>query len=77
MKLRSIALIIIATVVAGCATGGNKGRTSVQGPAPSIDYRDVLFTKAPAILAALAPEGLEKSDAAREELARKGLADSS
>jgi len=39
-----------------------------------VDYRDVQFTKAPAILAALAPEGLEKSAAAREELARKGLA---
>jgi catechol 2,3-dioxygenase-like lactoylglutathione lyase family enzyme len=40
-----------------------------------VDYRDVQFTKAPTILAALAPEGLEKSAAAREELARKGLAD--
>jgi catechol 2,3-dioxygenase-like lactoylglutathione lyase family enzyme len=39
-----------------------------------VDYRDVQFTKAPPILAALAPEGLEKSAAAREELARKGLA---
>ncbi len=39
-----------------------------------VDYRDVQFTKAPAILAALAPDGLEKSEAAREELARKGLA---
>jgi catechol 2,3-dioxygenase-like lactoylglutathione lyase family enzyme len=39
-----------------------------------VDYRDVQFTKAPAILAALAPEGLEKSAAAHEELARKGLA---
>ena len=38
-----------------------------------VDYRDVQFTKAPAILAALAPDGLEKSEAAREELARKGL----
>lgn len=38
-----------------------------------VDYRDVQFTKAPAILAALAPAGLEKSAAAREELARKGL----
>ena len=38
-----------------------------------VDYRDVQFTKAPAILTALAPEGLEKSDAAREELERKGL----
>jgi catechol 2,3-dioxygenase-like lactoylglutathione lyase family enzyme len=38
-----------------------------------VDYRDVQFTKAPAILAALSPEGLEKREAAREELARKGL----
>ena len=39
-----------------------------------VDYRDVQFTKAPAILAALASEGLEKSPEAQEELARKGLA---
>jgi catechol 2,3-dioxygenase-like lactoylglutathione lyase family enzyme len=38
-----------------------------------VDYRDVQFTKAPAILAAFAPEGLEKTAAAREELTRKGL----
>ena len=40
-----------------------------------VDYRDVQFTKAPAVLRALAPEGLEKTDAARAELARKGLGD--
>ncbi|MEY2441196.1 MAG: hypothetical protein QOJ46_622 [bacterium] len=40
-----------------------------------VDYRDVQFTKIPAVLSKLAPGGLEKSDAAREELARKGLAD--
>jgi lactoylglutathione lyase len=39
-----------------------------------VDYRDIQFTKAPEILAALAPEGLETTPAAREELARKGLA---
>jgi lactoylglutathione lyase len=39
-----------------------------------VDYRDIQFTKAPEILAALAPEGLEKTAAARAELARKGLA---
>jgi lactoylglutathione lyase len=39
-----------------------------------VDYRDVQFTKAPAILAALAPEGLDKTPAALDELARKGLA---
>jgi catechol 2,3-dioxygenase-like lactoylglutathione lyase family enzyme len=40
-----------------------------------VDYRDVQFTKAPAVLAAMAPEGLEKSADARAELARKGLAE--
>ncbi len=39
-----------------------------------VDYRDVQFSKTPVVLAKLAPEGLEKSEAAREELARKGLA---
>jgi lactoylglutathione lyase len=38
-----------------------------------VDYRDVQFSKTPAVLAALVPDGLEKSQAAREELARKGL----
>lgn len=40
-----------------------------------VDYRDVQFTKAPAVLTALVPEGLEKTDAAQAELARKGLAE--
>jgi catechol 2,3-dioxygenase-like lactoylglutathione lyase family enzyme len=38
-----------------------------------VDYRDIQFTKAPQVLAQLAPDGLEKNAAAREELARKGL----
>jgi len=38
-----------------------------------VDYRDVQFSKTPAVLAALVPRGLEKSAAAREELERKGL----
>lgn len=38
-----------------------------------VDYRDVQFSKTPAVLSALVPEGLQKSDAARAELARKGL----
>lgn len=50
------------------------GRLRVDDPwgnaVEIVDYRDVQFTKAPAILAALVPEGLEKSAAAREELAR-------
>ncbi|MDX6683584.1 MAG: hypothetical protein QOG94_3623, partial [Solirubrobacteraceae bacterium] len=38
-----------------------------------VDYRDVQFSKTPAVLRALAPEGLQKSAAALEELERKGL----
>jgi catechol 2,3-dioxygenase-like lactoylglutathione lyase family enzyme len=39
-----------------------------------VDYRDVQFTKAPAVLAGMGLDGLEKSDSARAELAEKGLA---
>ncbi|HWC26653.1 MAG TPA: VOC family protein [Solirubrobacteraceae bacterium] len=56
------------------ATGGLRFHDPWGNAVEIVDYRDVQFTKAPAILAALAPEGLEKSAAAREELARKGLA---
>lgn len=38
-----------------------------------VDYRDVQFTKTPAVLRALGADGLEKSDEARAELERKGL----
>ena len=39
-----------------------------------VDYRDVQFTKAPEVLRALGAEDLEKTDAARDELRRKGMA---
>ena len=38
-----------------------------------VDYRDVQFTKAPAVLRALVPQGLAKSAEALAELERKGL----
>ena len=38
-----------------------------------VDYRDVQFMKAPEVLRALAPDGLEKSESALEELRAKGL----
>ena len=56
------------------AGGGLRFRDPWGNSVEIVDYRDVQFTKAPQILAALAPEGLEKSAAAQEELARKGLA---
>jgi lactoylglutathione lyase len=38
-----------------------------------VDYREIQFTKAPEVLKVLAPEGLEKTEAAREELREKGI----
>lgn len=39
-----------------------------------VDYRDIQFTKAPAILEAMGFDGLEKRESVRRELAEKGLA---
>ena len=38
-----------------------------------VDYRDVQFSKTPAVLGALELEGLEKTEAARAEMRAKGL----
>jgi catechol 2,3-dioxygenase-like lactoylglutathione lyase family enzyme len=38
-----------------------------------VDYREIQFTKAPAVLRGMKLDGLGKSDAAREELRAKGL----
>jgi catechol 2,3-dioxygenase-like lactoylglutathione lyase family enzyme len=38
-----------------------------------VDYREIQFTKAPSVLAGMGLAGLEKTDAARSELAEKGL----
>jgi len=40
-----------------------------------VDYREIQFTKAPEILHGMGVEGLEKTDAARDELRRKGFAE--
>jgi lactoylglutathione lyase len=39
-----------------------------------VDYRDIQFTKAPAVLRAQGLDGIEKSDRARAELREKGIA---
>ena len=56
----------------------SRGSLRVRDPSGNqleiVDYRDIQFSKTPAVLAALAPGGLEKSPGALEELARKGLA---
>jgi catechol 2,3-dioxygenase-like lactoylglutathione lyase family enzyme len=38
-----------------------------------VDYRDVQFTKAPAVLRGMGVEGVEKTESARRELRDKGL----
>jgi len=38
-----------------------------------VEYRDIQFTKAPAVLAAMGLEHLQKSEAALHELAEKGI----
>jgi catechol 2,3-dioxygenase-like lactoylglutathione lyase family enzyme len=38
-----------------------------------VDYRDIQFTKAPPVLRAMGIDRLPKTDAAREELRRKGV----
>jgi len=39
-----------------------------------VDYRDVQFTKAPEVLAGMGAADLEKTEAAKAELRRKGMA---
>jgi catechol 2,3-dioxygenase-like lactoylglutathione lyase family enzyme len=40
-----------------------------------VDYREIQFSKEPAVLRGMGIDGLEKTASAREELRRKGLAD--
>ena len=40
-----------------------------------VDYREIQFTKAPAVLQAMGLDGLGKTEAAQRELREKGLAD--
>ncbi len=39
-----------------------------------VDYREIQFTKTPAVLRGMGLERLQKSEGALEELSRKGLA---
>jgi lactoylglutathione lyase len=54
-----------------------RGSLRVRDPSGNqleiVDYRDVQFTKTPAVLRALGVEDLEKSESARAELSSKGL----
>jgi lactoylglutathione lyase len=70
----SVRAALAAAGVDVAPSGGLRFRDPWGNAVEIVDYRDIQFTKAPPILAALAPEGLEKSPDALEELARKGLA---
>ena len=53
--------------------GGLMFRDPWGNQAQVVDYRDVQFTKAPEVLNAMVPGGLEKSESAKAELRAKGL----
>ena len=38
-----------------------------------VEYRDIQFTKAPEVLRAMGLDALDKTEAARQELANKGI----
>lgn len=64
-----------ALVEAGAErVGGNDVRDPWGNRLQLVDYRDVQFTKAPWILAAMGLHDLEKRQQALEELSSKGLA---
>jgi catechol 2,3-dioxygenase-like lactoylglutathione lyase family enzyme len=65
-----------ALQAAGVSTPGS-GRLDFRDPwgnhVEVVDYRDIQFTKTPAVLRALRLDGVEKTEAARQELREKGI----
>ncbi len=55
------------------ASGNLRMRDPSGNQIEIVDYRDVQFTKAPAVLRALGVEGIAKSERASKELSAKGL----
>jgi catechol 2,3-dioxygenase-like lactoylglutathione lyase family enzyme len=55
------------------ASGALRVRDPSGNQLEIVDYRDVQFTKAPAVLRGMELEGLEKHESARAELAAKGM----
>jgi len=57
----------------------DRGSLRVRDPSGNlleiVDYRDVQFSKIPAVMTAMGIAGLEKSESAREELRAKGIED--
>ncbi|HEY2259398.1 MAG TPA: VOC family protein [Solirubrobacteraceae bacterium] len=67
-----------AALRAGGEDVADSGSLRVRDPSGNqleiVDYRDVQFSKAPAVLQAMGLDGLEKSSSAIRELRDKGLA---
>jgi catechol-2,3-dioxygenase len=55
------------------AAGGVDFRDPWGNHVQVVDYREIQFTKAPAVLRAMQLDRLDKTEAAREELRQKGL----
>lgn len=55
------------------ARGGLRVRDPSGNQLEIVDYREVQFSKTPAVLRAMGLDGLEKTAAAREELRAKGI----
>ena len=66
-----------AALVAGGVEVQRSGSLDFRDPwgnhVQVVDYRDIQFTKAPAVLSALGVEELEKSEGARREIRERGL----
>jgi len=65
---------LAAARAAGADVRGNDIRDPWGNNLQIVGYDDVQFTKAPEVLRGMGLEGLEKTQGAREELRRKGLA---
>jgi lactoylglutathione lyase len=84
-RARHVGLVVDDKEALRAALLGDGERVSPQGSLrvrdPSgnlleiVDYRDVQFTKAPAVMRAMGIEGLQKSTSARDELRAKGIED--
>jgi lactoylglutathione lyase len=57
------------------SAGGLRVRDPSGNQLEIVDYREVQFSKSPAVLRAMALDGLAKSDRARAELQAKGILD--
>jgi predicted enzyme related to lactoylglutathione lyase len=65
--------VLAAAREAGAQVHGNDVHDPWGNLLQVVDYREIQFTKAPAVLRGMGLEGLEKTEQARSELRRKGL----